>query len=50
MVQPVGGNRTHLPASATNELVELETARVSAFWFGEAHWEDEEQIRRVGGS
>jgi hypothetical protein len=32
MVQPVGGNRTHLPASATNELVELETARVSAFW------------------
>src|SRR5439155_13439045 len=26
----VGGNRTHLPASATNELVELGTARVSA--------------------
>jgi hypothetical protein len=28
----VGGNRTHLPASTTNELVELGTARVSAFW------------------
>src|SRR5438093_11975060 len=28
----VGGNRTHLPASATNELVELGTARVSALW------------------
>jgi hypothetical protein len=27
-----GGNRTPLPASATNELVELETARVSTFW------------------
>src|SRR5262245_11843524 len=28
----VGGNQTHLPASATNEVVELGTARVSAFW------------------
>ncbi len=28
----VGGNRTHLPASAANELVELGTARVSALW------------------
>ena len=28
----VGDNQTHLPASATNEVVELGTARVSAFW------------------
>jgi hypothetical protein len=28
----VGGNQTHLPASATNEVVELGAARVSAFW------------------
>src|SRR5215467_4645133 len=26
----VGGNQTHLPASATNEVVELGTARASA--------------------
>src|SRR5215475_985898 len=30
----VGGNQTHLPASATNEVVELGTARVSAFASG----------------
>ena len=28
----IGDNRTHLPANTTNELVELGTARVSAFW------------------